>query len=412
VIGNPPYVNVENIEKTQRKFMMADYETAIKRFDIYIAFIEKGMKLLRKQGWLSYIIPYPFLNQNYAEILRQKIINEYELIKIVDFSNVKVFGDAVVRNCIIVVKKPNVRKVSGAIDVYVASLKENYLTPEILKAHTIQKDFVRRMPKFMLRLQINDTNEKILNKINNQSIKLGDICYVNWGARTGNIKKYVSTKIIDNNSKKMINARNIDRYSINWTGEYIWYKKDELYNPMFEDLFENEKLIIRDISGKSRLKATFDNKNFYAEHTVSLCVLKHLLPKEKVRDIKIPTKKIEELKKYNIKFLLSLINSRLSSYYFHLLLGGGLHVYPDDVKQLPIRKIDFSIPPEKKLHDNLVALVDVMLNLNMKIQTAKGSAKDQIQRQIDKTDKEIDEIVYNLYGITEEKKKIIEEGAK
>jgi hypothetical protein len=51
----------------------------------------------------------------------------------------------------------------------------------------------------------------------------------------------------------------------------------------------------------------------------------------------------------------------------------------------------------------------VTLDLNKKIQTAKGSQKDQIQRQIEKTDKEIDEIVYKLYGITEEERKIIEE---
>jgi glucosamine 6-phosphate synthetase-like amidotransferase/phosphosugar isomerase protein len=62
----------------------------------------------------------------------------------------------------------------------------------------------------------------------------------------------------------------------------------------------------------------------------------------------------------------------------------------------------------KTLHDDLVALVDVMLDLNKRIQTAKGSQKDQIQRQIEKTDKAIDEIVYKLYNITEEEKRIIE----
>ena len=50
----------------------------------------------------------------------------------------------------------------------------------------------------------------------------------------------------------------------------------------------------------------------------------------------------------------------------------------------------------------------MMLALNKKIQTAKGSQKDQIQRQIEKTDEEIDKIVYKLYGITEEERKIIE----
>jgi len=49
------------------------------------------------------------------------------------------------------------------------------------------------------------------------------------------------------------------------------------------------------------------------------------------------------------------------------------------------------------------------MNLNKKIQTAKGNAKEQIQREIDKIDKEIDNIVYKLYGITEEEKKIVEQ---
>lgn len=65
-------------------------------------------------------------------------------------------------------------------------------------------------------------------------------------------------------------------------------------------------------------------------------------------------------------------------------------------------------PSDKKLHDNLVPLVDVMLDLNKKIQTVKGSKKEQIQRQIEKTDKEIDEMVYKLYGITKRERKIIE----
>jgi len=80
------------------------------------------------------------------------------------------------------------------------------------------------------------------------------------------------------------------------------------------------------------------------------------------------------------------------------------------LEKLPIRKIDLNNSSDKKLHDDLVELVDVMLDLNKKLHTAKGSEKDQIQRQIEKTDKEIDEKVYNLYGITEEERKIIDGG--
>jgi hypothetical protein len=78
------------------------------------------------------------------------------------------------------------------------------------------------------------------------------------------------------------------------------------------------------------------------------------------------------------------------------------------VEQLPICIIDFSNPTEKKLHDDLVILVNAMLDLNKKMQTAKGSDKDQIQRQIEKTDKEIDDLIYKLYDINDEERKIIE----
>jgi hypothetical protein len=74
-----------------------------------------------------------------------------------------------------------------------------------------------------------------------------------------------------------------------------------------------------------------------------------------------------------------------------------------------LRKIDFFKPEDKRQHNEIIALVDVMLSLEKKLQNAKGNEKEQIQRQIDKTDKEIDEIVYILYGITEEEKKIIED---
>ncbi len=76
--------------------------------------------------------------------------------------------------------------------------------------------------------------------------------------------------------------------------------------------------------------------------------------------------------------------------------------------KLPIKAIDLKSPAEKKVHDDLVTLVDAMLGLNKEIQNSKGSERELIQRQIEKTDREIDEIVYKLYNITNEEKKIIE----
>jgi hypothetical protein len=65
------------------------------------------------------------------------------------------------------------------------------------------------------------------------------------------------------------------------------------------------------------------------------------------------------------------------------------------------------------MHDDLVALVEKMLDLNRRLaKTHFDSEKEPIQRQIAATDKRIDKLVYELYGLTEEEIKIVEGGTK
>jgi hypothetical protein len=76
--------------------------------------------------------------------------------------------------------------------------------------------------------------------------------------------------------------------------------------------------------------------------------------------------------------------------------------------RIPFPKIELNNRKDKQIHDELTVLVNEILKLNKKIQTAKGREKEQIQRQIDKTDREIDNQVYRLYGVTDKERKIIE----
>jgi hypothetical protein len=79
------------------------------------------------------------------------------------------------------------------------------------------------------------------------------------------------------------------------------------------------------------------------------------------------------------------------------------------VEQLPIRSINFSDTADKARHDRMVSLVEQMLLLNKQLQTAKTDhEKTSLQRQIDVTDRQIDQLVYELYGLTEDEIKIVE----
>jgi len=80
---------------------------------------------------------------------------------------------------------------------------------------------------------------------------------------------------------------------------------------------------------------------------------------------------------------------------------------------LPIRTIDFDKPDDKARHDKMVKLVESMLDLHRKLAAAKVPAeKTRIQRQINTTDKQIDNLTYDLYNLTEEEIKIVEESTK
>ncbi|MFT4308799.1 MAG: hypothetical protein ACMXYM_05545, partial [Candidatus Woesearchaeota archaeon] len=69
---------------------------------------------------------------------------------------------------------------------------------------------------------------------------------------------------------------------------------------------------------------------------------------------------------------------------------------------------DFSVPEEKKMHDEIVELVDRMLDLHKRLDSLHGSEKEAALREIERTDRRINDIVYELYGITEEERRIIE----
>jgi hypothetical protein len=80
---------------------------------------------------------------------------------------------------------------------------------------------------------------------------------------------------------------------------------------------------------------------------------------------------------------------------------------------MPIRPIDFSDKKDESAHDRLVSLVDQMLSLHKSLAAAQAPAdKESLQRQIDATDRQIDRLVYELYGLSEEEIGIVEAATK
>ena len=79
------------------------------------------------------------------------------------------------------------------------------------------------------------------------------------------------------------------------------------------------------------------------------------------------------------------------------------------IEQLPIRRINFDDPTDVACHDKMITLVERMLALHKKLDAATiPGDKALYQRQIEATDRQIDALVYELYGLTEEEIRVVE----
>jgi hypothetical protein len=165
-------------------------------------------------------------------------------------------------------------------------------------------------------------------------------------------------------------------------GEYWW----ELRTCDYYAEFEKPKILWPEIAGSARF--TFDTDHFYANNKV------YLIPKADL-------------------YLLGLLNSSLLRLFIHSvctdLQGNSFNFSAVFIERTPIHTIDISDLDDKARHDRIVSLVDSMLSLHKQLAKARTEHEQTLlQRQIEATNGQIDRLVYELYGLTEEEIKIVE----
>ena len=115
VIGNPPYISLENLSRDvavyrsmkrlgENNEQESTYKTLESRGDIYTLFVERGLQLMHKGGRLSYIMPNKWQKVMYGRPLRQLFLDN-NLSTIIDFGDNQIFDDATTYTCIIQMSK-------------------------------------------------------------------------------------------------------------------------------------------------------------------------------------------------------------------------------------------------------------------------------------------------------------------
>ncbi len=114
------------------------------------------------------------------------------------------------------------------------------------------------------------------------------------------------------------------------------------------------------------------------------------------------------------KYLLGLLNSKVLDFCMHQIAstkqGGYFEYKPMYLAQLPIRVIDFDNPTDVDLHDRMVALVDDLLELHRQLVGASDVQRGVIEALIARRERSVDEVVYELYGLSEEEVGVVEGG--
>ena len=105
IIGNPPYIRIQTLEKEQVNYFNNHYISPTKNYDIYILFLEKGYKLLKKNGILGFILPHKFFQGESGKNIRNFIYENKSLTQIVNFGTNQVFEDATTYTCMIFLSK-------------------------------------------------------------------------------------------------------------------------------------------------------------------------------------------------------------------------------------------------------------------------------------------------------------------
>ncbi|MBI4344492.1 MAG: N-6 DNA methylase [Euryarchaeota archaeon] len=397
VVGNPPYVRIYRgtISEEDASYYPRIYKSAHMKFDLYVLFIELSLALLRARAYFSMIVPDKFMTSPYGGPIRDILLGN-KIISLLDVRDRQVFEGVAVNNVVPVVSKNKPDK-SWAVDLIRLS-PEN--TPYAVS--TFAQENFQNFPDKQFRIDANSSTLKIRERIDANAISLGSICYVNWGLRTGTAEKtqeMITSQPPGSSSKLLIRGEDIeDRYSLNFANDrYIDYDPSRLYNPMFPEFFENEKLVFRKISGPKGLMAVYDDQNLYGFSTVIICVNHRNLEGVKRPGVIPPPAEAIEYK--NLRYVLVLCNSSLVRWYYTQIFSDNLSVVPNQIKALPIRRISFTTPQDRR-----AALVEEAKALYSTYLSSSDSRKllDFVGMRLDAKPEESD-IVHDLLAFLAER---------
>ena len=443
IVGNPPYFNIDDTWG-KGDFRLKAIKTTYPlihndKTDVLFYFFARATQLSKSR--VGFIVSRAFLEAFKADKLRLWLLQKTAIRHIVDFRNTLIFkskGKPVgITTCIVdlvVGGKP------GQIAVRKHRTGQSPEPPLNEALADVEQFDAMQVPQERLGANpwelASQEDSALNNKLDAAGTPLGVVLIVGKGMETGRNDVFGERSLDEINEwrvpkpfvfKRATNT-DIQRFWIIDRGEYLLYPNstDDFYNlpkgvrdhltahaselkkraaykrgdckwwqytwPLHADYYGNRKRIICPYLA-SENRFALDAADGFIGLTDTTVLFDNDQPE-------------------NLLYLLGLLNSRLLTFRFRSigkLKSGGIYEYFwNSISRLPIRRINFSEPKEKSLHNRLVDLVQQMLEAKEKVVSTSGNAAEVAQRKCAALDRHMDKLVYELYGLSEEEIKLVE----
>jgi len=388
VIANPPYIDSELMvnlgQKDIRAKIQKTYTMTKGNWDIYVAFFESGLRLMNKTGTLTFITPDKWISKPFGDALRKATVdNIFGIVR----SGRNIFEGSNVDSIISFFSKANCNKLR------VIDFKD--------KKFIIKREIDKKTLKAPFVFDYLFSNYlELLFKIETMPFRISELANCENACATSDAYK-LSFLIEDfsgvfNGDKqlKIINTGTIGKYYQKWGKRKMTYLGRRYLYPVvdkenFLRLFKNTysqksirpKIIIK---GLNLLDACLDLNGSIIPGKSTLIIID--------TDIK------------KLKFLLSIINSKLAFFYLRERYPAssynlGISFTKEMINNFPLPSVDES------QHQSFICLVDKILAV-----TEEGDYLQNPQKQakVKEYESQIDQMLYQLYGLTKEEIKIIE----
>ena len=394
VIGNPPYLH--SAAQAHDDYFKSRYRLTQYQTDFYVFFVERALWLCRRAGLLSFIVSDSWLNSTYFSIMRGHLLSNHKILSVAVF-DYPVFKGVTLENSIMVLS--------------VASTPSGFPV-RLFVAPGEYSDINRLNPtdcvnSGIIDPRMSESSTTLLTKLESGSAPLQALVEINRGLhayrtdgygkskfgpgvqtkRDKEVQSYHSDEPLDDTYLPEIRGKHVHRFSISTPQRYLSYGP-WLAEPRAPHFFFKPKAVLRKVLG-TKLHGTFLERPYGIDQSLYILVSK-------------------EDDTHAIKFALGILVSALGAWYLRTKHSIYDRLYPwytkTQLASFPIRE------GEEERSRRLVELVDFMLALNEQLPAAKTPhEKSSLERQIATTDRQIDQLVYELYGLTEDEIRIVEE---